>query len=227
MKLELYFVAAGIIGVMLFRVHSHFNGTYSGKQFYQEKVSKLQEDLDRSELEVALMEKRQFDYQQSIAMQLPSMLKKDPYNARNIASVISDKKGAIEFDNKFEKLEAAKKYFNEGHFEEVVDELEPIYKDSPEHPLAPEVSFLLMEANHFLGKREEAAVIIRSMLQLYPESYLTGYALLRLAEYFVQEGDERKAKYLYQFISEKFNYDPQIVKSATEGLRRVRDGLHN
>ncbi len=227
MKLELYFVAAGIIGLMLFRVHSHFNEKYSGEHFFQQKISVLQESLDRAELENTLAQKQQFDYQQSIAMQMPDAIKKNPYTARNIASVISKEEGGFTFDTTNEKLDAAKKYFSEGKFELVVDGLESIYQKKADHPLAPEATFLLMEAKHYLGKREEVSHIIQNMLQLYPESYLTGYALLRLCEYFLQEGDEDKAKYLYRFIAEKFNYDPQIVLSATEGLKRVGHGSNN
>lgn len=227
MKLELYFVAAGIIGLMLFRVHSHFNEKYNGNHFFQQQVSMLQEELDRAALENTLADKRQFDYQQSIAMQLPSAIKKNPYAARNIASVISNEKGKFALDTTGERLDAAKKYFAEGKFEAVVNELEPIYQKKADHPLAPEATFLLMEALHYIGKREDVSHIIQNMLQLYPESYLTGYALLRLSEYFLQEGDEDKAKYLYQFIAEKFNYDPQLVLSATEGLKRIRNGSNN
>jgi TolA-binding protein len=223
MRLELYLVAAGIIGITLFRVHSHFNERYNGQHFYEQKVALMQNKIDQADLEKALVEKQQFDYQQSVAMQLPDLIKKDSYNARNIASVINAEPGKLAFDQVPEKLSQAKNFFNIGKFDEVETLLEEIYKNKPEHPLAPESVFLLMEAKHFLGKREEAADIIQNMVRLYPESYLTGYALLRLAEYFVQEGDEDRAKYLYKFIGEKFSYDEQLVKSSVINVKRLDD----
>jgi TolA-binding protein len=223
MRLELYLVAAGIIGIMLFRVHSHFNERYSGQHFYEKKMAMMQNKIDQAGLEKALVEKQQFDYQQSLAMQLPELIKKDSYNARNIASVINTEPGKLSFDKVPESLATAKNFFNLGKFEDVEDVLQDIYKNKPEHPLAPEAVFLLMEAKHFLGKREEASDIIQNMVRLYPESYLTGYALLRLAEYFVQEGDEDRARYLYRFIGEKFNYDEQLVKSAAINVKRLDD----
>jgi TolA-binding protein len=223
MRLELYFASAAIIGIMLFRVHSYFNEKYSGTRYYETKLVILQEEIDRHDLEKAIAEKEKFDYQQSLAMQVPDLIKKNPYMGRNIASVVSDHQETLKFDTTAEQLTAAKEAFNNGQFKVVVEKLEPIYKKQPEHPLAPEATFLLMEAQHFLGKREEANIIIENMLRLYPESFLTGYALLRLAEYFLQEGDEDRAKYLYEFVREKFSYDPQIVKIASESLQRLRD----
>lgn len=217
MKVELYAIACALVAICLFKVESYFNERYSGVHYYEEKAKEISYQLEQDKISLAKLEQKQLMYQQNLAGYLPELQKENSYVARNIASTIS--KDSLELKKDFtQDFEKAKKYFVEGNFQSAVDILKIIEPEVNGLVIAPEVDYLLMESYHQLKNKKKVFEYIENMLHLYPEAHLSGYALIRLGDYYIDEGENRKAADCFQLAVENFSFDEQIVLTARAKL---------
>lgn len=218
MKLEYYLIACAIIAVSLLRVHSYVNERYSGVQFYQQQAEALAYQKEQLALRQAKQDYQNKLFQQHIAAYLPTLQKENAYVARNIASVISDKKIDFPVDKFTPSFDKAKDFFSEGNFASAVSLLENLRQQYPSNPKAVEVCYLLMESYYQLKQEADAVDMIENILQLYPESNLAAYALIRLGDYYLAEDDKDKAEYCYHYAMENFSYDKKVVELAAKKI---------
>jgi len=203
-----------MIALMLMRVHSHVNEKYSGVDYYQKKAVVAEYKAKQADIHLALVEHENLVFQQQVAKHMPSLMQQDSYAARNIASVISDNNLNMEKDDNDEKMEGAKEFFTQVNFQSAVEILKSLDTQKEAFLYGPEVTYLLMESYHQLEKHKEATDKIQDMLELYPESHLAGYALIRLGDYYAIENRKSDAKYCYEYAVENFSFDEQVVLDA-------------
>lgn len=160
-----------------------------------------------------------------VAKQLPSLLKGMPidsrsYQIRTVASVVNSTSKHLKIERASSLLERAKEEFRHRNFEESNLRLETLLNSYPDSLHGPEARFLLVEG-YYQSKDFEACIeLVEQMIRLYPESELTGFALLRLGKIF--EGRDRieDAAEVYRSVVMNFS-QAELKKQADVSLKAV------
>ena len=160
-----------------------------------------------------------------IAQTLPGALKNRPkdsttYEIRNIASVLNSTNSSLKIERASSLLEKAKEDFRAKNFEESNLRLSKLLKLYPDSLHGPEARFLLVEG-YFQAHDYEACIeVVEEMIRLYPESELTGFALLRLGR--IYEGRDRieDAAEIYRSVVSHFPQG-EVKRQAQISLKAV------
>ncbi len=160
-----------------------------------------------------------------IAQNIPAALKDRPkdattYGIRNIASVLNSTSSSLQIERASSLLEKAKADFRARNFEESNLRLGKLIKLYPDSLHGPEARFLLVEG-YFQAHDYEACIeVVEEMIRLYPESELTGFALLRLGR--IYEGRDRieDAAEIYRSVVSHFSQN-ELKQQAQASLKAV------
>ncbi len=160
-----------------------------------------------------------------IAQSLPAALKDRPkdsstYEIRSIASVLNSTNSSLQIERASSLLEKAKEDFRSKNFEESNLRLGKLLKLYPDTLHGPEARFLLVEG-YFQSRDFEACIeVVEEMIRLYPESELTGFALLRLGR--IYEGRDRieDAAEIYRSVVSHFS-QVELKRQAQISLKAV------
>lgn len=189
------------------------------------KLERLETDLEREKLRREIDLQQMENFRQEVAAALPPALKgitelgKD-YPLRNLASVTmksqSEKLKSLAASNLFE---TGKVLFRKGQYERSNRMMEKLIAEYSFSTQIVEAHFLLAEGKYKLGELEAATATIDKMLELFPESELTGFALIRLGEIYEQRERYDDAVQIYRTVLRSFPY--RTVASQAE--RSLRD----
>lgn len=196
------------------------------------QIEVLREKLARAELVAAESEFRErlarYDSQEtrdSIAQVLPDALKDRPkdsttYGLRNVASVLNSTDASLQIERASSLLEKAKDEFREKKFEKSNERLTRLLRLYPDTLHGPEARFLLVEGFFQASDYEACIEVVEEMIRLYPESELTGFALLRLGR--IYEGRDRieDAAEVYRSVVSHFA-QAELKRQAEVSLRAV------
>jgi len=189
------------------------------------KIQKLKDALERQEVR-RLVEHHQMEkFRQEVAAALPPALKhvaegaKD-YPLRNLASVtMRGQSGKLEDLVATSLFETGKGLFRKGEFERSNRMMQKLIDDYSYSTQVIEAHFLLAEGQYKSGNLESASATIDKMVELFPDSELTGFALLRLGQIFEQRDRYDEAVQLYRTVLRTFPFR----SVATQAERSLRD----
>jgi TolA-binding protein len=201
--------------------------------FLREKMSpatRLEKQLALVERERKIAEFRQqlaahqlADYQQQVATLMPDALQgkglEEGYPLRQLASVITQS-DSIQIERASSLFEKAKKSFREKLFEDSNVMLVELINKYPDSVHVVEAHFLLAEGRYQLGELESSVETIEKMIALFPESELTGFALLRLGRVFEKQDRLEDAADIYRAVLSNFKQD-EIARQAKVSLKQV------
>ncbi|MES2963282.1 MAG: tetratricopeptide repeat protein [Bdellovibrionota bacterium] len=163
------------------------------------------------------------DYQQQVATLMPEALNgkglEEGYPLRQLASVITQS-DSIQIERAGSLFEKAKKSFRERLFEESNAMLVEVITKYPDSIHVVEAHFLLAEGRYQLGELESSVETIEKMIALFPESELTGFALLRLGRVFEKQDRLEDAADIYRAVLTNFKQD-EIARQARVSLKQV------
>lgn len=193
-------------------------------------VTRLQKQLALNEQERKISEFRQqlashqlADYQQHVATLMPQALEgkgvEEGYPLRQLASVITSS-DSIQIERASSLFEKAKKSFREKLFEDSNTMLVELISKYPDSVHVVEAHFLLAEGQYQLGELEASVDSIEKMISLFPDSELTGFALLRLGRVFEKQDRLEDAADVYRAVISNFKQD-EIARQAQVSLRAV------
>lgn len=191
----------------------------------QKKVALLERETAEAELRETLARSEIVESRDLIAQALPEALKGRPkdsstYQLRNVASVVNSTSTRLKIERASSLLEKSKEEFRLKKFDESNAGLQKLLKLYPDSLHGPEARFLLVEGFYQSKDFEACIEVVEDMIRLYPESELTGFALLRLAR--IYEGRDRieDAAEIYRSIASHFS-QPELKKQAQVGLKAV------
>lgn len=199
---------------------------FSGVDEMQLRVVYLQKKIEKEELKSQLVASQLKEYQQQIAVLIPDAQKnqkdeKSAYQLRVLASVVSTPDGdRLKIERASGVFERAKQAFRDGHYEKAEAEFKEIIQKYPESVHVPEAHFLLVESQYQLKEYEVCIDTVESMVTLFPESELTGFALLRLAKIYEVQDRLEDAVELYRTVVSSYQ-DQQLVLQANSSLKAV------
>lgn len=200
-------------------VRAHFN---SGNGL-QKQIAILEERKQQAEFRQQLAQAELNDFKAQVATLMPSAIKDNSgeagYPLRQLASVVS-KGEPIQFERASSLFEKAKVQFREKNFEDSNVLFGQVIERFPESIHVIESHFLLAEGYYQLREDEKAVDTIETMIQLFPESELTGFALMRLGKIFEKQDRLEDAAEIYRAVLGNFNQN-EIRAQADTALKAV------
>jgi len=190
----------------------------------QSKIDGLRDELARQQLRMLVDRHQMENFRQEVAAALPPALQKvaqvaRDYPLRNLASL------TMKTDNvKLQALAASSLYeagrglFRKGEYDRSNKLMEKLIDRYGYSTQAIEAHFLLAEGQYQLGELEAATATIEKMMELFPESEVTGFALLRLGQIFEQRDRYDEAVQIYRTVLRSFPYR-SVASQAERSLR--------
>jgi pentatricopeptide repeat protein len=194
-------------------------------ELLKKKLAYVEKEAAESDFRERLARDESRETREIIAQNLPAALKDRPkdsttYEIRNIASVLNSTNSSLQIERASSLLEKAKEDFRTKNFEQSNLRLSRLIKLYPDSLHGPEARFLLVEG-YFQARDYEACIeVVEEMIRLYPESELTGFALLRLGR--IYEGRDRieDAAEIYRSVVSHFS-QTELKRQAQLSLKAV------
>lgn len=208
------------VGAMQFFavVQKHFDG----KHGLQRQVADLQNQLKREEIKTYVANYQIKDFQQTVAVLLPKASKGVPnYQKRTIASLVFEpnlEKVKIDFsDTMFEKGKVA---YRETEYEQAAVRFQELIAKYPLSRHTIDAYFLLVESRFQAGEIDECIETIDTMVTLFPEHDLTGFALLRMGQIFSGRDRIEDAEQIYRLTLREFD-NSEVREQASRLLKDI------
>lgn len=188
------------------------------------KLERAEQAREEAEFKAQIAAHQLADYQQHVATLLPGAIEKakDPveaYPLRQLASLVTTS-DALPIERASGHFEKCKRAFRDQLFEEASRGLKDLLEKYPESIHAVEAHFLLAETQYQMKDFEQSLSTIDTMIGQYPESELTGFALLRLGRIFEMQDRLEDAADVYRSVLGNFK-QPELVKQAQSSLKAV------
>lgn len=150
------------------------------------------------------------DFRQEVGTVLPDVIReKGPgeksYPARNIASITqkgeSDK---LMFMKAATVFESGRALFRAGRYPEAAKKFAELIRDHAYSINVLEAMFLKLESHFQLRQYDEVVAMMEKMVDTFPESELTGYAMLRVGKIYEQQDRFDDAHRIYKTVLASF-----------------------
>ena len=224
MKVHVYALFTLALATLILGGYSFLKDHFYDPSPYEHHIGRLEEQVRREKfkLEIARLESEEF--RQSVATLLPNAMKDESelnYPKRLLASVTQSQQAdyyrTLQANTLFMK---AKSFFRAKDYVSANPRFEKIIQEFSYSENLSEAYFLLSEGYYQLGQYEPCVRYIKEMVQLFPETELTGFALLRLGQVYEIQDRPGEALQLYKTVLRSF---PQrgVASQASQMIRSV------
>lgn len=222
MKAPVLLIFSLILTVLWVMIFSAARWEYSGVKQYQFEAAHYQRLLQQQELKTALVEIQMSEFRQKVATLMPKKIPQNSerhYPLRTLAS-------AVRKNNPFLKrlvsaknlMEKGKRDFRNGEFSKAGQSFKAVIDHYSFSPDVLEAYFLYSEGLYQTRNFELCAQTIHAMIELFPDSELTGFAMLRLGRIFEIQKRSTEALDIYKTVVRSF---PQrdLASQAVNSIR--------
>ena len=196
-------------------MHIHFREHFSTEELYRHRTFFLQGELDREGFRHKATQDRLRHLQQYIV---------------RLVSMVSDCRGGGRVDrdslrtpaslDSHREFDLGVKAFGQGDYLSSIKKFESFLESRPYSPKAVEALFWLVESHFLVGHYEKCLKVIGQLVDLYPKNPLTGRALLRMADIYIEQGRPSEAVGIYKTLLRTFPYG-DLASQAREALRSM------
>lgn len=206
----------------LMQTYSFFRHHFSGVDELKQQVVKLEKEIEQERLKSHIAYYEAETIRQDMAALLPDKIKskKDSYQIRGLASVLQIQE-PIKFDSSKKVLSEGKELFANTRYNESIATFKKLIDQYPESSAVVEAYFLLAESYYQIQAVEDTIDTIETMVSLFPESELTGFALLRLSGIFIERNLSEDAQQVLFTVKHNFAFNPDLVLQAEKMLKKV------
>lgn len=197
---------------------------YSPIDLYKHKNHLLEKKIAALELQRQLDAEQEEQFQQEVAAALPQALQKvtqknKDYALRNLASVVMRPQKDKLYDLVAKSVfESGKALFRKGEYVQANRLFQKVIDRYGFSTQVIEAHFLLAEGLYQTGELDRTTQVIDQMVELFPDSELTGFALLRLGQIFETRDRFDEAVQIYRMVSRIFPYR-SVASQAEKNLR--------
>jgi TolA-binding protein len=184
------------------------------------RVAKLERDVGQFRLAAELARYELMDWRQHVATLIPSALEgaRDDGTAfplRTMASIAAgDVESRLEIEPATSQFERAKSAFRENRFEVASEGFKALLETFPSTRYGVEARFLLSEAQFQKKDYDGAVDTIEGLVAHFPESEMTGFALLRLGQIFEIQDRREDAAEVYRAVLKTYTNADLIAQSG-------------
>lgn len=226
MKNGVFLAFCMILAGLFTQVHLHSRYKFSGVDQLRARVVSLQEEIEQQKFRAELSAYELAEYRSHVATLIPQAVPdaKDDlqnYRLRTLASVVqTPDKDRLPLERGSGTFEKAKASFRQGLFEDAIPDFKDLIEKRPESVHVAEAHFLLAEAQFQMKEYEACLATIEAMITLFPESELTGFALLRLGKIYEYQDRLEDAVEVYRAVLSSYQ-DPPLRTQARLSLKAV------
>ncbi|MGE0764201.1 MAG: tol-pal system YbgF family protein [Bdellovibrionales bacterium] len=190
------------------------------------EIEHLKEQLGREQFRRVLQAEQSESFRQEVAAALPVTLrpiaeKAKDYPLRNLASVTrSGNKESLQVVVASTVFETGKALFRKGEYQRANRMFDKLISEYGYSSQVVEAHFLKAEGQYLAGDLEGANETINKMVELFPESELTGFALVRLGQIFENRERYDEAVQIYRTVLKTFPYR-NVAAVAAKNLRHM------
>lgn len=191
------------------------------------QIAALEREGALRRLDAQLARHELADWRQHVATLLPrdvvpSPIDVRPYALRSVASAIAgDVESTLELERASSLMERAKRDFRDKRFEESAHSLRELLSRYPTSRYAVEAHFLLGEALAIAKDYEGSVSAIEALVENYPESDETGFALYRLGQIYEAQNRSDDAAQMYRAILKHYARLDDLSQLARTALKAV------
>lgn len=211
-----------VLAVGMMQIFSVVQLHYGEKHILQKENYTLKAQLKREEMKTQLAHYQMREFQQTVATLLPATSKNIPnYQKRTIASLVFEpdlEKVKIDFSKTI--FEKGKSAFRESDFERAVNLFNELIQKYPLSKYTIEAYFLLVESRFQNSEVDACLDTIDTMVTLFPEHDLTGFALIRMGQIFATRDRLEDAEQIYRLTLKEFQ-NPDIKLQASKLLKDI------
>ncbi len=222
MKVSVLLIFGLVLTVLWAMVFSAARWEYSGVKQYHLEAAHYQGLLKQQELKTALVEIQMREFRQRVAALMPGKIPQNSerdYPLRTLASAVKKNnpylKSLVTAKNLMEK---GKRDFRNGEFGKAGQSFKSVIDHYSYSPDVLEAYFLYSEGLYQTRNFELCAQTIQAMIELFPDSELTGFAMLRLGRIFEIQKRSSEALDIYKTVVRSF---PQrdLASQAVNSIR--------
>lgn len=223
-KGNLFLIVCLSLTFAMMEVYGLVSREYNGLSESQKKVEQLESMVKKVQLERDLMAFQYEDFRQEVARHLPEKKwgseQENQYLAKNFSAKLrapaSDEK--IDFSSAW--LEKGKKQFRDKNYAKAVVTFSNLIERFPASVGSLEAQFLIVES-YFLQQQFQACLTeAEKMIELYPESEMTGWAMLRMGQIFQERHRSEEAAEVYKTVIKSFE-NSNLKKQAQQLLNQT------
>ncbi len=227
MKPQVFIVFNLVLTLVFLQSFHVFEKHFSGLDEMERKNKILQVHLEHKELQHELAEYKLSELKNDVALVLNKVEKKQfkgekGYPLRRLASVTQTSlKPKVLVDLAKRHFLKGKSYFKKRIYNQANAEFLKVVRDYSYSAHVAEAYFLIVEGYFQTQKYEDAIRFTDELVSLYPESELTGYALLRMGKIFELQDRHEEASGLYKSIMQSFK-DHDLIQQARISFRSIK-----
>lgn len=222
MKSQIFIIFSLVLTVLWVVVFSAARNEYSGVKQFQSEAAHYKSLLQRQELKTALLEVQMSEFQQTVATLLPGKIPQNSekfYPLRSLASSVTKKNPYVmQLVTAKNLMDRGKRDFRNGEFGKALPAFKTVIDHYSYSPEVTEAYFLYAEGLYQQRNYELCVQVIQTMIELFPGSELTGFAMLRLGRVFEVQKRSSEALDIYKTVVRSF---PQrdLASQAVESIR--------
>ena len=203
----------------------YFQSGYEIKQ----QIVNLEKKIERTEFENRVAQNQILDLQQTMAETLPpekKMIAEQRINSQwkgrafSLSQQLREPASIKKIDLSGVYFEKGKKLFTQKKYHMAFKEFEALKEKFPLSDRAVESTFLMLESSYLQKDYKKTVDIADYMVTQYPESLLTGYAILRLGLVSEKNSQFEEASALYKIVAEHFR-DERLKNQALDYIKRI------
>lgn len=186
-----------------------FTSHFAGSPDATFKVEQMQSELASLQQDKAKLAYQFEDFRQNAAMHWPEARKRD---YRWPASITVDLSTSL--------YERGRRLFQEKKWDESLAVFNKILVDFPYSKWVAEAQYYSCEINFQVRDLKATAECVSQMVEMFPESVLTGFQLMRLAQVHEINGQLEEAAEVYHIVNSQFQ-EPILKTQSTESIKRL------
>jgi TolA-binding protein len=207
---------------MYWATADHFNGIRE----YKQKTAQLRAEIKEERLKTKLAKEEFLEFRQDVATLMPQVLPvagkgEEGYPLRNLAAVLavpaSDKVRSVVIKSMFEH---GQELFRKKKYEESNKVFKQFIEKYSYSERTPEAYFLWLDGAFKLGDYRQCVDLAHEMVELFPGTELTGFALLRLGKIYEMQGRAEDAVDIYKTVLRSYA-QRDVASQAKASLRGV------
>lgn len=200
-----------VMGEVYHVVKNHYNGSGS----YEKKMQVLEKEIEHQEFVRTLILGQFSVFRQQVASIVPDMIKeKDSLVLRNLASVVQKPdRSKLSLGEMKAHFDDANELFKKAKYFEASRKFQTYLQEYPFSADLPRAYFLLAESQFQLRYFNDCIETIQSMVELYPDNELTGYALLRMGSILEFQDRPEEALEVYKTVLTAFGESNLAVEA--------------
>jgi TolA-binding protein len=191
-------------------IHGQFQTYFASRPEILFEVERLKNEISKIEKEKNRIVYQFEDFRQNAALHWPEA-RKNSYRFPASES----------FELSSSQYERGRVFFKKGSLVESLQQFELLISEYPYSKWINESYYYRCEILFQMRDFKKFTACVTLMTELFPESTLTGFQLLRLAQVHEIHGHEQEASEIYRLIANQFGSDNTLSTQAQDSLERI------